>query len=127
MQLDESLLWPKKNVEELQVLNYKVGQEYTSHHDFGASGRPEQRFITLLFYLNNQLSPNAGGETSFPKAVRNDTEYKQFKIHPGKGNSVMFYSMLEDGNADDLSLHAALPVKEGEKWLCNFWVWDPHR
>ena len=39
----------------------------------------------------------------------------------------MFYSLLEDGNADDLSLHAALPVKEGEKWLANFWIWDDHR
>lgn len=122
------------NSEELQVLNYQVGQEYTSHHDFGASGRPEQRMITLLFYLNNQLTPNAGGETSFPKAniyIENekyvDNKDGVLKVHPGKGNSVLFYSMLEDGNADDLSLHAATPVKQGEKWLCNFWVWDPKR
>ena len=33
--------------------------------------------------------------------------------------------MLEDGNADDKSLHAGLPVVDGEKWLCNLWVWDP--
>eukprot|EP01084_Bolivina_argentea_P124597 220779_1 len=123
LQLDESLLWPNKNVEELQVLHYDVGQEYTAHHDFGASGRPNQRMMTLLFYLNNQSSPNAGGETRFPKA----DEGRGVALHPGKGNSVLFYSMLEDGNADDLSLHAALPVNEGEKWLCNFWVWDPSR
>jgi hypothetical protein len=28
---------------------------------------------------------------------------------------------------DDLSLHAALPVTRGEKWLANFWIWDPKR
>ena len=39
-----------------------------------------------------------------------------------KGMAVLFYSLLEDGNGDDLSLHQALPIKKGEKWLANFWV-----
>lgn len=30
-------------------------------------------------------------------------------------------------SGDDLSLHAALPVNRGEKWLANFWIWDPKR
>ena len=110
-------------MEELQVVHYDVGQQYTPHHDFGASGRPHQRMITLLYYLNDQASPNAGGETAFPKA----NQGQGYKIHAGKGNSVLFYSLLEDGNADDLALHAALPVTKGEKWLANFWVWDPSR
>lgn len=122
LQIDEQLLYPTKNVEQLQVLHYAVGQEYTPHHDFGASGVPQQRMITLLLYLNDQENPQAGGETSFPKAKSGYT-----KVHPGKGNAILFYSMLPDGNADDLSLHAALPVKHGEKWLANFWIWDPHR
>ena len=36
------------------------------------------------------------------------------KIVPKKGNAVLFYNLLDDGNGDDLSLHAALPVKEGD-------------
>ena len=32
------------------------------------------------------------------------------------------YSII---SGDDLALHAALPVTSGEKWLANFWVWDP--
>jgi len=115
LNVSESLLYPAKNVEQLQVVNYQVGQEYTSHHDFGADGNPQQRMITLLLYLNEQASPQAGGETVFPKAKGG-----YLKAHPGKGNAVLFYSMLEDGNADDLSLHAALPVKEGEKWIGIF-------
>ncbi|ETO21992.1 hypothetical protein RFI_15211 [Reticulomyxa filosa] len=112
LNISESVLYPDKNVEQLQVVNYQVGQEYTSHHDFGADGHPQQRMITLLFYLNNQTAPDAGGETAFPKAKNG-----YLKVHAGKGNAVLFYSMLEDGNADDLSLHAALPVKKGEKWI----------
>ena len=49
------------------------------------------------------------------------------QVQPGKGSAVLFYNLLEDGNGDDLALHAALPVNEGEKWLANFWVWDPKR
>lgn len=32
------------------------------------------------------------------------------------------YSMLPDGNMDDLSQHEAEPVKKGEKWLINLWT-----
>ena len=121
--ISESLFVPGMEgniVEDMQVVNYKFEQEYTPHHDFGADGRPNQRYITLLFYLNDQEDEHSGGETSFPKS---DLE----PVHAGKGNSVMFYSLLEDGNADDLSLHAGTPVYKGEKWLANFWVWDPKR
>ena len=49
------------------------------------------------------------------------------KVKPVKGTAVLFYNLLEDGNGDDLALHAALPVIKGEKWLANFWVWDAKR
>lgn len=109
------------NTEDLQVIHYINGQKYDSHHDWGVSGYPESRYITLLLYLNDMASIDAGGETSFPKGA----DGRGMKVHPGKGSAVMFYNLLEDGNGDDLSLHAALPVMKGEKWLANFWVWDP--
>jgi prolyl 4-hydroxylase len=80
--------------------------------------------ITLLLYLTDQEGPGDGGETAFPKG---GSDGKGFKVRPVKGNAVLFYNLLEDGNGDDLSLHAAQPVFKGEKWLANFWVWDPHR
>ena len=49
------------------------------------------------------------------------------KVKPVKGTAVLFYNLLEDGNGDDLALHAALPVIKSEKWLANFWVWDAKR
>lgn len=121
LQIDEVLLTRHKNAEDMQVVHYTKGQRYDSHHDWGVSGYPESRFITLLLYLTDMDDSDAGGETSFPKAAGG----KGFKIHPGKGNAVLFYNLLEDGNGDDLALHAALPVNKGEKWLANFWVWDP--
>jgi prolyl 4-hydroxylase len=114
----------RENAEDMQVVHYVNGQRYDSHHDWGVSGYPESRYITLLLYLNDMADEQAGGETSFPKGKDGQPG---FKIHPGKGNAVLFYSLLEDGNGDDLSLHAALPVLRGEKWLANFWVWDPKR
>ena len=64
-------------------------------------------------------------QTSFPKG--NDGRGNAFKVHPKKGSAMLFYNLLEDGNGDDLAMHAALPVVHGEKYLANFWVWDPKR
>ena len=99
---------------------YLPGQEYAPHHDFGDDGTPEQRFLTLLLYI--QL-PDQGGATSFPKAF----DGKGLQVIPARGDAVLFYNMLPDGNGDDLALHAGMPVQKGEKWVCNLWIWDPHR
>eukprot|EP00729_Bicosta_minor_P012250 gene12250-9338_t len=103
-----------KQSEDLQVVHYDVGQEYKAHHDWGKE--KVTRFATVLLYLNDQASPAAGGETHFVKA--------DLKVHPGKGSAVLFYNLLEDGSADDRSLHAALAVREGEKYICNVWLRD---
>lgn len=41
--------------------------------------------------------------------------------------AVLFYMLLPDGNSDDLTQHAALPVIKGEKWMSNLWIWDPFK
>ena len=107
----------------MQVVNYQIGQKYDAHHDWGVSGYPESRYITLLLYLSDPPHAHAGGETSFPKGNNG----MGVKVLPKRGSAMLFYSLLEDGNGDDLSLHAAMPVHQGEKWLANFWVWDPKR
>lgn len=128
--LDEAILWTTKNVEDMQVVHYKDLQRYDPHTDWGVQGNEESRFITLLMYLNDPEDSTSGGETSFPKG--NCDDFKKeigcgFKVTPKKGMAAIFYNLLEDGNGDDLSLHAALPVSSGEKWLANFWIWDPKR
>lgn len=115
-----------KICESLQLVHYDVSQEYTAHHDFGyaKSYLPYQnaRFATILFYLNDDIS---GGETTFPRWINGHTSDK-LAVKPERGMAVLFYSSMPDGNNDDLSQHAAEPVTEGEKWLTNLWVHDPH-
>lgn len=116
--IQHELLTTNDHAEDIQVVHYHIGEEYQAHYDWGVRGYPESRFITVLLYLSENSDPQSGGETSFPKA--------RFKIRPKKGNAVVFYSLLEDGNGDINSLHASVPVVKGEKWLANFWVWDPY-
>ena len=111
--------------EDLQLVHYDVSEEYTAHHDFGyTDGRypnSPSRSINVLLYLNEGME---GGETSFPK-WRNAETSNALDVKPVKGKAVIFYMRTPDGNLDDLTQHAALPVVEGEKWLANLWIWDP--
>ena len=120
LRIDEARLTSTKNAEDLQVVHYIAGQKYDAHHDWGTDNGNHSRFATLLLYLNDV---EAGGQTAFPRA--HDHENKSLIIRPRKGGAVLFYNLLADGNADNLTLHAALPVLKGEKWLANFWIWDP--
>jgi prolyl 4-hydroxylase len=119
---------PFKNAinEELQIVHYSVGQQYTAHHDFGYPGaRPNDssRSINLCLYLNDV---EEGGQTSFPH-WRNAETSDSIKAQPRKGRAMIFYMRTPDGNLDGLSQHAAMPVIKGEKWFSNLWVWDPEK
>lgn len=122
--LDETRLHHRDLAEQLQVVRYEHGQQYNPHHDFGedSSGNNGQRFLTLLLYV---VVPKQGGHTSFPKAFGG----RGMRLKPpNRGGAVLFYSMLPDGNGDDLSLHGGEYVEGNEeKWICNLWVWDPDR
>ena len=118
--LEDAMVRSGANAEELQVVRYEPGQQYQPHHDFSDAGVTHQRFLTLLLYIS---PPERGGYTSFPKAMGG----RGLRVKPPKGSGVLFYSMLPDGNGDDLSLHAGEPVHEGRKWVCNLWIWDPKR
>jgi len=109
-------------------------------------GQPS-RFATMLFYLNDDME---GGETSFPRWLNAETS-EALKVKPERGKAVLFYNLLPDGNYDERSQHAAMPVTKGEKvrallvywcmsfyadgyslssscflqFLTNLWVWDP--
>lgn len=113
--------------EDLQIVHYDRGQQYTAHHDFSfpLAGQPESptRSINLCMYLNDV---EAGGETSFPR-WRNGETTGALNVKPEKGKAMIFFMTTPDGNLDDLTQHAALPVLKGEKWFANLWIHDPIR
>lgn len=110
--------WPTSRMESIQILRYTPGTEFTPHHDYfptdrkaAANRRAGQRIATLLVYMN---TPSKGGSTLFPDA---DLEFM-----PKLGCALLF--CYERPNADSLTLHAGVPVSEGEKWLCTFFLRD---
>ena len=111
--------FPQSHGEDLQVLHYPIGGEYRPHYDtfnpdssaanYLQSGG--QRLATFMVYLN---TPASGGYTHFPLA--------DLSIKPEKGKAIFFYNVDHLGNIDEMSLHAGMPVLEGEKWIITRWL-----
>mmetsp|Transcript_11750 Transcript_11750/g.29761 ORF Transcript_11750/g.29761 Transcript_11750/m.29761 type:complete len:147 (+) Transcript_11750:397-837(+) len=79
----------------------------------------------MLVYLNDvtdsetsaqPLTPPAGaGETSFPKL--------NLKVNPKLGTALVFNDCLDDGAADDRTLHGGEPPRDGAlKYAINIWI-----
>lgn len=49
-----------------------------------------------------------GGATVFPNIHK--------AVYPQRGTAVMWYNLKDDGQPDELTLHAACPVLVGSKW-----------
>ncbi|MGA7781338.1 MAG: 2OG-Fe(II) oxygenase [Paraburkholderia sp.] len=112
--------WPVENGEGFQVLNYRVGAEYTPHFDYfppqqaGSAVHTERggnRVATMVLYLNDV--PN-GGATYFPEAG--------ISVAARQGRAVYFRYMNGYRQLDPLSLHGGAPVLVGEKWIMTKWV-----
>lgn len=98
-----------------QIFHYGLGQEIQPHYDHVGSegGYPAERIATLLLYLNDDYE---GGELEFPKVG--------FRRKGRAGDAVYFANVDAAGLPDKLSIHAALPVTCGEKWILSQWVQD---
>ncbi|GAB6021244.1 hypothetical protein CHUAL_003859 [Chamberlinius hualienensis] len=68
------------------------------------------RVATALFYLNDV---RAGGSTVFPELG--------IEVKPIKGSVLLWRNLLDDGNGDYRTLHAACPIITGTKWVANLW------
>jgi len=110
--------WPLVNGEGLQVLHYRPGAQYKPHHDYFDPAQPGtptivqrggQRVGTLVMYLN---TPARGGGTAFPDAG--------VEVGAMRGNAVFF--SYDRPHVVTRTLHAGLPVIEGEKWVATKWL-----
>ncbi len=102
---------PNEHGEGLQILNYKIGQEYKAHFDFFSSNVSNPRISTLVMYLNDV---EQGGETYFPKL--------NFSVSPQKGMAVYFEYFYDNQDLNDLTLHGGAPVVIGDKWAATQWM-----
>jgi prolyl 4-hydroxylase len=107
---------PVTHGDNLQILHYLPGQQYKPHHDWfdpTEEGYKEiiaaggQRIASIIMYLN---TPAAGGGTQFPGLG--------LTVTARRGTALYF--AYEGG--DPGSLHAGLPVTQGEKWIATKWL-----
>jgi prolyl 4-hydroxylase len=111
---------PALNGEFLQILRYRVGEEFRPHVDyFNESGAGAyrsladggQRAQTVLTYLNEGYT---GGGTCF-LALKIDVKGR-------RGDMLHFHNLNTQGIGDKDTLHAGMPVVAGEKWLLSQWI-----
>lgn len=107
--------WPEALMQDLLVVRYRPGADFSPHHDYFCPkshpdlARQGQRVGTLLFYLN---TPPRGGATAFLDV--------EMEIYPQQGNALFFSYPLP--RQDSLTLHAGVPLGEGEKWVATFFL-----
>jgi len=113
---------PTENQEELQVLRYHKGQEYRPHYDACHPDKDSNckedikkgglRYATVIVYLNDSFED---GGTIFPN--------RNYTVKPKTGKVAIFYNLKPDNSfPSEKSLHGGEPVKNGTKWMCNFWI-----
>ncbi|KAL7535991.1 hypothetical protein ACHAXR_010768 [Thalassiosira sp. AJA248-18] len=108
-------------LEILQVLRYKKGQEFIPHTDgysglYSASGFEQStRLVTIFCYLNDVVQ---GGSTCFPEL--------ELDIQPHKGTAVIHFPADTNLREDKRTLHQGKPAID-DKWLLTTWVWKTER
>jgi prolyl 4-hydroxylase len=105
--------------ERMQGQRYHPGQEFKAHCDwFDTSAgywpsevrRGGQRSWTAMAYLNDV---EAGGITEFPRLGA--------RVTPERGMLLVWNNALADGALNHDTLHAALPVEQGAKYVITKW------
>ncbi|MFS0849835.1 prolyl hydroxylase family protein [Novosphingobium panipatense] len=107
------------HAEPLQGQRYEVGQEFKAHtdyfepasHDFDRyCAVPGQRTWTFMIYLNEV---EAGGATRFKVIDK--------LVQPETGKLIGWNNRKPDGNPNPSTLHHAMPVRRGRKYVITQW------
>lgn len=133
-----------------QLVRYEPGQQYGLHHDwlrvpqaaFDGSPRTFNRVVSFFAILQDNCT---GGETHFPfvKPVApqsgrdrgrdeegappslpplwREHEDGGLAFTPVAGNALFWVNLFPNGTGDWRTVHAGLPVVEGEKIAMNIW------
>ncbi len=111
----------------LQGQRYQETQRYDLHHDYFPQNKlywpamrvsGGQRCWTAMAYL---CDVEEGGETQFPRLG--------VTIPPRMGTLLIWNNLYADGSPNGDTLHAALPVTKGAKYIVTRWyrerLWEP--
>lgn len=110
---------PADHSEPLAVLHYRKNEEYKPHYDYfiaeAMAREPRlkvsgQRLVTTFVYL---CDVTRGGGTDFPRLMKT--------VEPKQGRALLMHNCDPSGRPDPRTLHAGLPVVDGEKWLVTLW------
>jgi hypothetical protein len=105
--------------EPFSILHYQPGQFYQPHFDYFDPDLPVsarllqdggQRCASAVIYLSDVP---AGGATEFPELG--------IEVPARLGSLCLFHNCRPDGAVEPRSLHAGLPVLEGDKWVATKW------
>ena len=105
--------------EPIQGQRYDPGEYFKEHTDWFAPGTQEyathtdrggQRTWTVMVYLN---AVERGGDTLFRRLGRSFT--------PVPGMALAWNNLQADGTPNPFTLHEALPVAAGHKWVITKW------
>ena len=105
--------------EPIQGQRYDPGEYFKEHTDWFSPGTKEftthttsggQRTWTLMVYLN---AVERGGETCFKRLGRCFT--------PVPGLALAWNNLQADGTPNPFTLHEAMPVEVGHKWVITKW------
>ena len=107
---------PQGHYENFQVLRYREGQFYRTHHDMSEGDNAlacGPRILTFFLYLSDV---EKGGGTNFPRL--------KLTVQPKKGSAVLWPSVLDRDptQQDPRTHHQALPVEDGTKFAANAWI-----
>jgi len=107
---------PINNFEEIQVVRYEMGQQFTWHYDaippsMLTDNSGKQRIATLLVYLNDVSQ--GGGATCFKDL--------DIQVQPKKGKALLFFPAFADGTPDDRTLHCG-QITMDTKWIAQVWI-----
>ena len=103
----------------VQGQRYHVGQEFRGHHDWFYTNQAYwadeekcggQRSWTAMIYLNDL---DTGGATNFP--------HLDISVQPQRGALLLWNNARPDGRVNEATLHAALPVEAGVKYVITKW------
>ncbi len=110
---------PPAHAEPLQGQRYEVGQEFKAHTDYFEPQSadyntycavPGQRTWTFMIYLNDV---EAGGATRFKVIDKT--------IRPERGKLVAWNNRHADGSPNAATLHHAMKVRKGRKYVITQW------